>query len=91
MPAYLYAVVARLEICTIQINNLVYHCTLLLTCQILSLVILAHCYTFLFVLLAIAFCHGICVFDHMISPSLSWLLHGFSNSQTALSFTQCIL
>jgi len=28
---------ARLEICVMQVNRMLYYCTLLLTCQILSL------------------------------------------------------
>jgi len=61
------------------------YCTLLQTCQILSL---AHCDILIVCFVDHCCCHMSCTFSHIIIPELSWFLRGFLPSRTALPFTE---
>jgi len=79
-------VIARLEICTMQINILLYYCTLLLTCQILTLwVISVHCCFF-----------AVCFVEHCFLPCvLCFCPHHYPNIRMITSwipkFPNCIV
>jgi len=64
------------------------YCTVLQTCQILSL---THCYILIVCFVVHCFCHMSCAFAPIISPELSWFLRGFLHSRTAMPLAHSIL